>query len=197
MSGGKRLPNASYAVNGAYVADSTATIADEGTVIPYIIKNDGTRPPYIPVFGFGQIQDPSKIAMSIIQNVVNIRPGAGSSRTEVSFQFTTVSNEDTDPPTFQALSGDGTINEDGFLLPNGVPDVKIQFVGRDEAGPPAWLIGVGESWYTTNDTIGNTRFTLTIQLGRKINSVVSAGKALGAGAKVYKYSEKVGKFSPK
>jgi hypothetical protein len=199
MSGGKRLPNAAYAVNGAYVADSTATIADEGTIIPYIIKNDGTRPPYVTLFGFGQLQDPSAEAMSIIGNVVNVRPGAGSSRKEVSFQFTTVSNEDTDPPTYQPLTGDGTINEDGFLVPNGLEgqDILIQFVGRDVQGPPTWLIGVGESWYSTDDTKGTTRLTIIIQLGKKINSVVSAAKALGAGAKVYKYSEKVGKFSRK
>lgn len=145
MSGGKRLPNASYAVNGAYVADSTATIADVGTIIPYIIKNDGTRPPYVALFGFGQLQVPNKIASSIIENVVVITPGLGSARKETLFRFTTVSNEDID--VYQPLAGDGTIDEDGFLLPNGVPDVKIQFVKREpgEEEPPAWLIGVGES----------------------------------------------------
>ena len=187
-----RLPNASYAVNGAYVADTTATIVDVGTVITYIAKNDGTTPPYVATFGFGQEQidiEPS----SIIGNLVTIRPGPGSTRATTTFRFTSVSQEDVEPAIYQPVTSDGPINEDGYLVPNDVEDITIQFVGRDAEGPPTWFIRVGSSWFSSYTTIETTRVTVTIQLTEKINSVVVAARALGSGARVYKYSEKVGK----
>ena len=191
--GGKRLPNSAYSVNNGYVADSTTTIAEEGTVITYIARNDGTTPPFVASFGFGQEQI-DKEPSSIIGNNVIIKPGPGAEKTKpISFEFTSVSNEDLE--IYQPLTGDGPLNENEWLIPNGVqPDdgVTIQFVGRDAAGPPTWYIRIGPKWYSSYTTIETTRVTLTIQLTKKINSVVVAGKALGSGAKMYKYSEKVG-----
>lgn len=186
--GGKRLPNSSYAPNGAFVTDSNAIIADVGTVITYIIRNDGTTPPFVGGFGFGQAQI-NEEASSIIENIVTIRPGPGSTRVLSSFQFKSVSNEQLE--IYQPVTGDGPLNENGWLIPNGIEDVTIQFVGRtapDE--PPTWFIRIGPSWYSTSTTVGTARVTVTMQLASEINSVVTAGKAVQANATTYSYSKK-------
>ena len=195
-----RLPASSYAPNGAIVADTSGMVVGQNSVITYRSENDGQpQPAWLGMWGYGQSQqDPG--GSSILSNQVLIEPGLGSTRPITSFSFSTILNQDPfheegepkPPPIYIFDAGDGTV-EGNILTPNGLAGqgVTIRLLGKDAEGPATWFIILDNTWFSKKTEAGSLRFRVTFELLGQVNSNILAKRSVEAGAKVYKYPQKV------
>lgn len=203
--GGARAP--SYGTNQAFVPDSHTVLTATKTSTSYRSVNDGQpQPDEIRFFGYSQQQaDPG--AQSSITSQVTINPGLGATYRTKAFRFTTILNEagkmEGEPPYHLFLEGDGQVLYDAetnsfTLIPTGVEGVTVGLYPRvGDISPPVWYIDLLGGWFSESTTSGSLRVSVTFELVEDSNTTVTSNKSVESGAKVYKYSQKVGRFSPK
>jgi hypothetical protein len=178
--GGGRAP--SYAPNGGIITGDTSLYVGEKSNITYRSVNNGTIPPYLIQWGYGQEAAEITGGPSIIETVVVIRPGIGAivGPNPVSFSFKTILDEDGDP-AFYGFASDsgGIISEDKLSLTfPTIEGIKITLRPRVSGFPPAWYVSIYPNWYSSSTTAGVLRCSVNLTLTTVTNSRVTAAKAV-------------------